>query len=97
MGKQAIRDIGGIGKESLIFRDGLADMLDVCPKTIARAIDRGELPPPMRICNKHVWTATTLIEFWNQRERDIIEGQSGDGYKAKGKDTKSRILELEQA
>jgi len=46
---------------ALITESGLADIFGKCRESIKSAVDRGELPHPVRIMGKPTWTAGAII------------------------------------
>lgn len=56
-----ITDLGKLPADSLLTELALAEMFGLCPTSIKRAVERGELPPPTRICGKPRWTVRSII------------------------------------
>jgi len=48
--------IGELRDDTVIQEQGLAALFKKCPKSIRRAVKRGELPPPVRVMGKPMWT-----------------------------------------
>ncbi len=75
MGKESIEsdatgivaELGALGPGALVFESGLARMLGRHPVSIKRAVERGELPPPVRLLGQLVWLVETIIEFLRMR------------------------------
>lgn len=60
--------IGGLPSGALITEDGLANLLGrACRETIKRAVERGELPHPVRLLGKNTWTAGSIIRHIENR------------------------------
>jgi hypothetical protein len=48
--------------EALIDETALGRIFARCPKTIRRAVARGELPRPVRLFGKSTWTARAVLD-----------------------------------
>jgi len=59
--------LSDFGPADIITLPALAAMLGRCPETIQRAISRGELPEPTRLCGVKVWTAGSLTAHLETR------------------------------
>ncbi len=62
-----VRELGDLPDKALVTERALADMFCRCPTSIKRAVERGELPPPVRIFGKSFWTAGALIDHVEAR------------------------------
>lgn len=61
-------EIGKIPTGSIVYEDGLALMFGKnCRETIKRAVERGELPPPVKLMGRNCWTAGRIICYIEQR------------------------------
>jgi len=61
-------DLGKLPPGTPLTEDGLAKLMDrSCRETIKRSVERGELPPPVRIMGKNTWTAGTIIKHIEQQ------------------------------
>jgi len=67
--KGVIRDLGLVEPETILFEKGLAEILGCCTQTIKRCVDRGELPPSVRMNGKPCWTARSIVEHIEERLR----------------------------
>lgn len=62
-----VRALGDLPEEALITERALADMFSRCPTSVKRAIERGELPPPVRLFGKSIWTVRALTDHLEAR------------------------------
>jgi hypothetical protein len=53
--------------ESLVTKEDLAQLFQRHPVSIQRAVERGELPPPMMLLGKHYWTVDILHRHFEKR------------------------------
>jgi hypothetical protein len=57
-----IRELGELGTGAVITEEGMAHLFDRCERSVQRAIERGELPPPTRLFGKKTWMVGTILE-----------------------------------
>ncbi|MEW6357952.1 MAG: hypothetical protein AB1696_16585 [Planctomycetota bacterium] len=62
-----IRELGELGAGALVTEAGLARLLGRHPVSVKRAVSRGELPPPIRLCGGPVWLAGAIVEHLQRR------------------------------
>ena len=62
-----IEKLGDLPKGAIVNEEALAKMFDRCQVSIKRAIQRGELPPPVKMFGMPVWTAEKLLSHLNSR------------------------------
>ena len=62
-----IRQLGDLPKGAIVNEEALARMFDRCQVSIKRAIQRGELPPPVKLLGMPVWTVGKLLDHINNR------------------------------
>ena len=62
-----IRQLGRLEPGALVTEDGLARLLGRHPCTIRRAVDRGELPVPVKMLGKPTWTAAIILRHIETR------------------------------
>jgi len=67
MNKNIIRELGDLPGETIISEEGLAKMFGRHRVSIKRAVERGELPPNIRLFGEPVWTIQTLRDHLNKR------------------------------
>ena len=66
-------EFGQLPSGALVTEDGLARLLGKeCRETIKRAVERGELPTPVKLMGKNTWTAGTIIAHIEAR----LEGEA---------------------
>lgn len=53
--------LGELGPGAILFEEGLARLFDRHPVSIKRAVERGELPPPVKLLGQPAWTAGALV------------------------------------
>lgn len=60
--------LGCLPPATLITEDGLARLLGkACRESIKRAVDRDELPPPIKLMGKNTWTVRAIIQYIEDR------------------------------
>lgn len=59
-----VPELGELGEGAVITEAGLARMLKRHQVTLKRAVQRGELPPPVRLLGGPVWTAGANEQQW---------------------------------
>ena len=58
----------------LLTYDGMRDLFQCeSDKTIERAVDRGELPLPIKLFGNHIWLAATLLNHLEGRAKSVID------------------------
>lgn len=62
-----ISALAELHKDAIISEKALADIFSCSATTIKRAVERGELPPPIRMFAKPTWTAGAIIGHVNAR------------------------------
>jgi predicted DNA-binding transcriptional regulator AlpA len=64
-------ELAALPPGTLITEDGLAGLLGrTCRETIKRAVERGELPRPVKLMGKNTWTAGAIIQHVEDRLKD---------------------------
>ncbi|MCK6473801.1 MAG: helix-turn-helix domain-containing protein [Planctomycetes bacterium] len=63
----------------VVTEEDLARALGRHPVTIKRAVERGELPPPVRLMGKPTWTGAAILKHLESRLEQAQE--SADVYK----------------
>ena len=53
-------ELGKLGDSTIISEASLAEKFGKRPVSIRRAVERGELPPPVRLMGKRIWTVEAL-------------------------------------
>ncbi len=62
-----IRELGDLSPDAVVTEDGLAKLMGKCRVSIKRAVQRGELPMPIRLFGQPVWTVQALRDHLNRR------------------------------
>lgn len=67
-------ELGTLPTGAFITEEALAAMLGKSRRSIRRAVERGELPPPVRMMGKRTWTAGVVIQHLEQRLEEAARG-----------------------
>ena len=62
-----IAELGELQPGAVVTEEGIARLFDRCPTSVKRAVERGELPPPIRLFGGNAWTAGVLVAHFEQR------------------------------
>ncbi len=62
-----IRELGDLPAEAVVTEQALAKIFDRHRVSIKRAVERGELPPSIRLFGEPVWTVKALREHLGRR------------------------------
>jgi len=62
-----VADLQELGPRSIITEEALAGIFNRCSTSVKRAVERGELPPSVRLFGKPCWTVGTLIAHIEMR------------------------------
>jgi len=62
-----IRELGDLPAEAVVSEQALAKIFDRHRLSIKRAVERGELPPSVRLFGEPVWTVKALREHLGKR------------------------------
>ena len=62
-----LQELSGLPPQTLLTRQDLADYLGRDEETVTRAVERGELPPPTRICNSAIWMVEGILDHVRQQ------------------------------
>ncbi len=65
--------LGELGDGALITESGLAKILCRHPASVKRAVDRLELPPPIHLMKRPLWTVGALLRHLERRLDDARE------------------------
>ena len=63
----AIAVSGELPPGAIIYGQGLAELFSRHSTTIRRSVQRGELPPPVRMFGTNTWTARALVQHIEMR------------------------------
>lgn len=64
-----VRELGDLPGGTVIDQDALARMFHRCSTSIQRSVERGELPPPVRLLGRSRWTVGFILEYLEARLR----------------------------
>jgi len=62
-----IRELGELPPDTVLSEEALAKMFSRHRVSIKRAVERGELPPSVRLFGEPVWTVQALRDHVNRR------------------------------
>jgi hypothetical protein len=62
-----VRELGDLSPDTVIGEEALAKMFGRHRVSIKRAVQRQELPPPIRLFGQPVWTVQALREHLSRR------------------------------
>ena len=65
--------LGELGPGAIVYQDGLAKLLGKHPVSVKRAVDRGELPHPIKLLGRFAWTAGVLVKFLERRQEEAAK------------------------
>ena len=65
--RDIVVELGELPLDAVVTEQAVATMFDRCPTTVKRAVNRGQLPPPVKLFGKSVWTARALIDHVEER------------------------------
>ena len=68
--------LGRLEPLALINQDGMGRMFKRGLRSIQRAVERGELPPPIRMFGQQVWTAESVWTHIRQRLEKQAKGST---------------------
>jgi len=62
-----ISELGELPAGAVITEQGLAKIFDRHKVSIKRAVERGELPPSIKLFGEQIWTVKVLLEHLGKR------------------------------
>lgn len=62
-----IRELGDLPPDAVISEEALAKIFDRHKVSVKRAVERGELPPSVRLFGEPIWTVRALREHLSKR------------------------------
>ena len=62
-----IRELGDLPADAVVSEQALAKIFSRHKVSIKRAVERGELPPPVRLFGEPCWTVRALREHMSKR------------------------------
>jgi predicted DNA-binding transcriptional regulator AlpA len=66
---EVITKLGEYAPETLLDIEALAGIFSRCTATIKRAVRRGELPRPVKVCGKARWSVKCILQHIEKRLR----------------------------
>ncbi len=64
-----------IPREALLDEKALADVFDICIRTVKRMVTRFELPPPIKIRGKSMWVVGRVLD-WINSQAELAEREA---------------------
>jgi len=64
-----IMRLGELPNGAIVDEEAIAEIFGRCSVSVKRAVDRGELPVPIRLFGKPCWTAGKIISYLEERLR----------------------------
>ena len=62
-----VKDLGDLPPGTILEEAAMARIFRRCATSIKRAVERGELPPPVRMFGKPCWTAGAILTHMEAR------------------------------
>jgi hypothetical protein len=62
-----IRALGELPPGAIIYEEGMADIFERCTESVKRAVQRGEIPPGIRLFGQVAWLAGSVIDYIRKR------------------------------
>ena len=62
-----VKDLGELPSGAILEEEAVARMFNRHPVSIKRAVERGELPPPVRMFGKPCWTVGAILTHLEKR------------------------------
>lgn len=59
--------LGNLDEATLVTEEGLAGLMCKCKASIKHAVERGELPRPVKLMGKNTWTVGAIIRHLEAR------------------------------
>ncbi len=63
-------ELGELGAGAIVSEQGLARIFKRHPASIKRAVERGELPPPIHILKRPCWTVGAILRHLEARQEE---------------------------
>ena len=80
-----IAELGVLGPGAVVTEKGVAALFSRHVSNVKRAVERGELPPPIRMFGQNTWTAGVLVRHIEKR----LERAAKDA-----EQTRRKVIEL---
>jgi len=62
-----VKELGELAPDTILSEDAVAAIFDRHKVSVKRAVERGELPPSVRLFGEPVWTVRALREHLGRR------------------------------
>ena len=87
--------LGDLGPGAVINEEALATLFRRSASSVKRAVDKGELPEPIRLFAQPTWTVRVLVDHLEQRLRQAAQKrkEQEEGV-ARGKEQGADIMQL---
>lgn len=71
-----VRTLADLPPRSLITEAGLAEVFSVSGRTVRRMVNRGQLPPPVKLADRNTWMVGLLLDYLEeQMQQAVSEGK----------------------
>lgn len=70
---EIVEELGELSPGTVIDKKALAKIFNRCTTSVDRAIERGELPAPVKILGKPRWTVKSILDYIGDRLRTAQE------------------------
>lgn len=67
--ENVIPELGSLPPGAILYEPAIARLFDRSPRSVKRAVKRGELPAPTRLFGKNAWTAGAILRHLDNRIR----------------------------
>ncbi len=64
---EIVKELGELPASSVVTEEALAKLFNRHPVSIKRAVERGELPPAVRLFGKPIWTTQIIRDHLSKR------------------------------
>ena len=65
--ESAIKELEDLGPGAIVTEEYLARVFNRCSTSVKRAVERGELPPPVRMFGQPRWTVGVILSHLEAR------------------------------
>lgn len=64
---KVVRTLADLPPRSLVTEAGLAEMFSVSDRTVRRMVERGQLPPPVKLADRNTWMVGLLLDYLEEQ------------------------------
>jgi len=68
-----VRELGNLPPGAVVFEEALSRIFSRHPTSVKRAVERGEIPPPVRLFGKPCWTVGAIQSHLEARLMAALE------------------------